>query len=76
VGDAEDQTVHLVVVRRADLAESELAQLANLADVRTDRKTCHQCPVTKVSVAAWGDDENAFLLLSKTDPDELRKRFF
>jgi hypothetical protein len=29
-----------------------------------------------LSVATWGDDEHAFLLLSKTDPDKLRKEFF
>jgi hypothetical protein len=74
--DADDQTVHLVVVRRKDLDASEWAKLARLEEVKADKRTCRQCPVTKVSVAVWGDDESAFLLLSKTDPDELRKRFF
>lgn len=71
--DKDGQTVHLVVVRREDLVETELATLGN---VKSEAGSCRQCAVTKLSVATWGDDEHAFLLLSKTDPDKLRKEFF
>lgn len=71
--DRDGQTVHLVVVRREDLANSEI--LEGPEAVKVDSDTCHQCPVTKVSVARWADDHNAFFLLGQIDPDELVKYF-
>lgn len=65
--------VHLVVVRRADL---EKTKIAALKDLRAGKGTCWQCPESKLSVASWGNSENAFVLLSQTKPDELRKKIF
>ncbi|NIP97143.1 MAG: hypothetical protein GWO24_28405, partial [Akkermansiaceae bacterium] len=66
--DKNGQVFHLVVVRREDLEETDLATIAN---IKSRKDSCRQCPVSKVSVATWGDDERAFALLGETDPDEL-----
>lgn len=64
-------TVHLVVVNREDLKEQQLPTLGKVS-----RKSCGHCPINKVSVASWGDDNRAFFLLSKTDPDSLIEEVF
>lgn len=71
--DKEGQAVHLVVVRRQDLGEAELATLDAM---KKGSEHCWQCPKTKFSVASWGDDDKAFVLLSRTDPDLLLSTFF
>ena len=61
-------TVHLVVVRAADLEES-------LATRREAGEGCWQCPRTKLSVASWEAGERAYFLLGKVDPASLGEVF-
>jgi len=68
------QTVHLVVVPRADL-DLKGKRLSDLATFKKGKGRCWQCPVTSVSVAAWENDDNAFLLLGEMKEEELRKFF-
>ena len=70
--DKDGQMVHLVVVPRENLEETNLATLASVSSVKDG---CRQCPKTLVSCGSWGDKERAFVLLSKTDRAELQKYF-
>lgn len=68
------KTVHLVVVPRADL-DLKGKKLSDLATLKKGKGRCWQCPYTSVSVAAWENKDNAFLLLGEMKEEELRKFF-
>ncbi len=67
------EVVHLVVVRRADLEKTKIAALEEL---KAGKGSCWQCPATNISVATWAEGDRAFVLLSESKPEEMRKKLF
>ncbi|MBJ05977.1 MAG: hypothetical protein CMO40_02505 [Verrucomicrobiaceae bacterium] len=63
--EREGQPVHLVVMGAEDLKPEDLQKLRN------GRSECWQCPATKVSVAAWEDSGQVYLLLGKMEEKDL-----
>lgn len=63
-----DQIVHLIVLRKDDI-EGELPQMAEA------KANCTQCDRSGWSTASWRDEDKAFFLLGKMDPEQLAAIF-
>ena len=68
--DKAGKTVHLLVLKSADLLSADLAKLKEKGGSR-----CWQCPKTDVSVASWKGTDQTYLLLGKMEQKELLKYF-
>lgn len=64
----DDPIVHLIVFRR-DAIEGELPQMAEA------KKNCNHCNRSGWSVASWRDEDKAFFLLGKMEPEQLAAIF-
>ncbi|GHC46288.1 hypothetical protein [Roseibacillus persicicus] len=61
-------TVHLLVFQRSDI-EGDLPEMAQA------RKSCSHCTRSGWSIASWRDEDKAFFLLGKMEPDQLAAVF-